>query len=344
MANLEHIERLKRGVEQWNEWRRQHQDVWLDLHEADLRYRELYKAEMSGADLSEANLRGSSLNYANLKNTNLRNSDLFGVYLNNANLSGADLSGADLNRAELYNTDLSGANLSGTDLNYATFWNANLSGANLSGAKLLATAFAKMDLRKVKGLTELDHKGGSLIELQTVQLPQDGSALHFLRGAGILEEWIDFYHAQMMHPIQYHSLFISYSSKDTILAQRLHTDFQDQGVRCWFAPHDMKIGNKIRDRIDEAIHLQDKLLLLLSAHAIASVWVEAEVEAALEKENRQQREVLFPVRLDDSVMQTSKAWAATLRRTRHIGDFTNWTDPQAYQIAFDRLLHDLKQN
>ncbi len=106
----------------------------------------------------------------------------------------------------------------------------------------------------------------------------------------------------------------------------------------------MKIGNKIRDRIDEAIHLQDKLLLLLSAHAIASVWVEAEVEAALEKENRQQREVLFPVRLDDSVMQTSKAWAATLRRTRHIGDFTNWTDPQAYQIAFDRLLHDLKQN
>ncbi len=206
MANLEHIERLKRGVEQWNEWRRQHQDVWLDLHEADLRYRELYKAEMSGADLSEANLRGSSLNYANLKNTNLRNSDLFGVYLNNANLSGADLSGADLNRAELYNTDLSGANLSGTDLNYATFWNANLSGANLSGAKLLATAFAKMDLRKVKGLTELDHKGGSLIELQTVQLPQDGSALHFLRGAGILEEWIDFYHAQMMHPIQYHSV------------------------------------------------------------------------------------------------------------------------------------------
>ena len=46
----------------------------------------------------------------------------------------------------------------------------------------------------------------------------------------------------------------------------------------------MKIGNKFRQRIDEAIHLQDKLLLLLSEHSIASTWVENEVEAALEGE------------------------------------------------------------
>jgi len=33
--------------------------------------------------------------------------------------------------------------------------------------------------------------------------------------------------------------------------------------------------------------------------------VENEVEAALEKEDRQQREVLFPMRLDDAVTLTS---------------------------------------
>jgi hypothetical protein len=104
----------------------------------------------------------------------------------------------------------------------------------------------------------------------------------------------------------------------------------------------MKIGDKIRSRIDEAIHLQDKLLLLLSKYAIASTWVEDEVEAALEKEQWQQREVLFPIRLDENMMQTSTVWAAKLRRTRHIGDFTRWTDPQAYQQAFERLLRDLK--
>jgi TIR domain len=189
----------------------------------------------------------------------------------------------------------------------------------------------------------MHHWGSSHIELHTVELPQNGSALHFLRGAGVPDEWIDFYRATIMHPIQYHSCFISYSSKDETLAHRLHADLQAQGVRCWFAPEDMKIGDKIRSRIDEAIHMHEKLLLLLSERAIKSDWVEDEVETALEKERRQQREVLFPVRLDECVMQTTQAWATKLRRTRHIGDFTNWTDPQSYQQAFERLLRDLKK-
>lgn len=82
--------------------------------------------------------------------------------------------------------------------------------------------------------------------------------------------------------------------------------------------------------------------MLLSEYALTSDWVEDEVEAALEKEQHQQLEVLFPVRLDESVMQTTQAWAAKLRRTRHIGDFTNWTNSQAYRQAFERLLRDLK--
>jgi len=35
-------------------------------------------------------------------------------------------------------------------------------------------------------------------------------------------------------------------------------------------------------------------------------------------------------------------WAADIRRTRHIGDFTQWQDHDVYQQAFDRLLRDLK--
>jgi len=113
----------------------------------------------------------------------------------------------------------------------------------------------------------------------------------------------------MVDPIQYYSCFISYSSKDEMLARRLHADLQAKGVRCWFAPEDLKIGDRFHSRIDEAIHLQDKLLLLLSEHAIGSDWVEIEVRAALEKEQRQHRDVLFPIRLDSSVMETSQTWA-----------------------------------
>jgi hypothetical protein len=41
-------------------------------------------------------------------------------------------------------------------------------------------------------------------------------------------------------------------------------------------------------------------------------------------------------------METDRAWAADIRRTCHIGDFTRWKDHAAYQKAFDRLLRDLK--
>ena len=46
----------------------------------------------------------------------------------------------------------------------------------------------------------------------------------------------------------------------------------------------------------------------------------------------------FPVRLDDTVFEAEAAWAADIRRTRHIGDFTRWKDHDAYQKAFERSL------
>ena len=52
--------------------------------------------------------------------------------------------------------------------------------------------------------------------------------------------------------------------------------------------------------------------------------------------------VLFPVRLDDAVLTTKAAWAAHLRRTRHIGDFRAWEDHDPHPRTLERLLHDLR--
>ncbi len=75
-------------------------------------------------------------------------------------------------------------------------------------------------------------------------------------------------------PIEFYSCFISYSTKDQEFAERLHADLQAKGVRCWFAPHDMKGGRKLHEQIDEAIRLHDKLLLILSEHSMSSNWVQ----------------------------------------------------------------------
>jgi hypothetical protein len=142
--------------------------------------------------------------------------------------------------------------------------------------------------------------------------------------------------------IQHYSCFISYSSKDQTFAERLHADLQNKGVRCWFAPHDLRIGAKIIDALDEAIRLRDKVLLILSEGAIASDWVEGEVTRALDEERTRKNVVLFPVRLDDAVMQTSEAWARLLRGQRNIGDFTRWKEHDSYQKSFERLMRDLR--
>ncbi|MCB9106873.1 MAG: toll/interleukin-1 receptor domain-containing protein [Anaerolineales bacterium] len=136
--------------------------------------------------------------------------------------------------------------------------------------------------------------------------------------------------------------FISYSSKDHAFAQRLHANLQDNGVRCWFAAEDMKIGDKIRYRIDESIRIHDKLLLILSENSCNSFWVESEVEKAFEKERQRWSNGTLPIRLDDTVMKTDQAYGGEIRRTRHIGDFSRWKDHDAYQLAFERLLRDLK--
>ena len=67
-----------------------------------------------------------------------------------------------------------------------------------------------------------------------------------------------------------------------------------------------------------------------------------EDEVSRAEERRRNQLVLFPVRIDDTVMTTLEPWAVKLRDQRHIGDFRQWKDHDAYQQAFDRVLRDLK--
>ena len=188
----------------------------------------------------------------------------------------------------------------------------------------------------------LSHRGPSHISIDTIYRSEGHIPETFLRNAGVPDSFITYMHSLVVRPIDYYTCFISYSNKDEAFARRLYADLQSNGVRCWFAPEDMKIGDNIHARIDESIHMYDKLLLVLSEHALASTWVEREVAAALEKEQQQGQRVLFPIRLDGTVMQTTAAWVADIRRRKHIGDFIKWKQHDDYQQAFERLLRDLQ--
>jgi hypothetical protein len=112
MANPEHLELLRQGVDVWNAWRWKEGWIVPDLSEADL----------SGALLPIALLTG-----ANLAEANLTRADLSGANLVAANLSGANLSGANLNGALLVETNLVGAILTGCRIYGISAWDVKLS-------------------------------------------------------------------------------------------------------------------------------------------------------------------------------------------------------------------------
>jgi len=147
---------------------------------------------------------------------------------------------------------------------------------------------------------------------------------------------------QYIQLIRFYSCFLGYSSRDQDFVERLYRDLTDKGVRCWYAPEDLRAGKNIRVALDEAMYEHDKVLLVLSEHSVTSRWVEIEVENAFEKEMHTQKSILMPIRLDDSVYQINSGWPNHIRKSRQIADFTRWKDHDSYQKAFDRLVRDLK--
>ena len=366
-------------VERWNAWREAHPGLvpdlngahfWAaflsgaDLRGADLRRtsagrtsagrtskartsarrtsarRILREAHLSAANLSDAQLAGADLNEADLSEAILREAHLSAANLSDAQLAGADLNEADLSEAILREADLGGANLYGANLCGANLNGAILFQANLRKATFSGTVFGDSNLTAASGLAECEHIGPSILDHQTIaksgELP-----LSFLRGVGLPDWLIDTYRGYLGSPIQFYSCFISYATEDLDFAERLYADLQNKGVRCWFAPQDMKTGDRIRKALEGAIRMRDKLLVVLTETSITKPWVIREIEEALDQEARLHNAVLFPIRLDDAIFECDEDWAISIR-DRHIGDFRSWQKPANYKKAFERLLRDLK--
>ena len=325
------LEILKQGVENWNRWRTANKDIAIHPN--------LNGVNLHGVELDGANFEGTRLEAADLSEASLTNANFRGAILNRINLNKADLSWGNLYFAMIQSADLRGA-----DLQFVNLSRADLRDANIDGSKMQWSVLGYLDLRTVRGLEGVRHVGPSTIGLDTIfasngQIPQA-----FLRGAGVPETFMEYIGSLAHKPFEFYSCFISYSSQDQEFADRLYADLQASGVRCWFAREDLKIGDKFRQRIDEAIRFHDKLLVVLSKSSVNSSWVEDEVEAAFARERKENKAVLFPIRLDDTVMRTDKAWAATLQRMRHIGDFSFWHNQKSYEKVFQRLLRDLQES
>jgi hypothetical protein len=346
MANSEHVAKLLEGREAWNAWREEDRAISPDLSGAAFD-----GINLSGFDLTGVNFKGANLTGLRLENTTMISAQLDDAVLSDALLINNTFSSLSARRCcfddahfvwtTWLGCDLTAVSFRRTRFLLASFNLCELNEADFSDASLNAS-FSNTDMHGVRGLDSISKHAILSLGIDTF-FRSGGIPDHVLRAANVPEEFITYAASLTGKAIEYYSCFISYSSKDDEFTRRLHADLQARKVRTWFAPEDLKIGDRFHSRIDESIRVHDKLVLILSEHSINSPWVRREVEAALEREDRERRDVLFPIRLDDTIFESKEPWAADLRRSRHIGDFRNWKSHDDYSGALERLVRDLKK-
>lgn len=149
MAQAEHIDILKQGVDVWNDWRKNNPGIIPQLNESSLwTYEHLWNPQV----FSRPSVNLSRVNFSRANLCRLRFQPFLGGGRNTirVDLSEADLSEADLIEADLTEADLQGANLSGANLSRANLSRANLSGAIITGACIDSWIIKGTNLEDIK--------------------------------------------------------------------------------------------------------------------------------------------------------------------------------------------------
>ncbi|MGN0437037.1 MAG: TIR domain-containing protein [Lachnospiraceae bacterium] len=90
------------------------------------------------------------------------------------------------------------------------------------------------------------------------------------------------------------TVFVSYSSKDKILVNKIIDMIEDMGISCWKAPECIPAGSSYAREIPKAIANCRVFLLMLSSTSQDSIWVEKEIDNAITH-----RKTIIPLALDD---------------------------------------------
>lgn len=326
-----------------------------DLSNSRLDYADLWGSNLDRAKLVGADLRIARLFRADLRSADLRNANLEQALLTESVLRLADLRNANLRRAYMDKADLTCANLEGANLAYADLRRAVLAGTSLTnvdlkGARIGETVFGNVDLSKAKGLDTVNHEGPSSIGIDTIYRSGGKIPESFLKDAGVPDNFITGMASLTSNSSEFYSCFISYSTKDEEFAKRLHSRLRAANIRVWFAPEDVKGGEKLDKQIERAIQIYDRLLIVLSENSLQSEWVLTEIRKARKAEVKEKRQKLFPIRLVkfESIREwqcfdadTGKDLAVEVREY-FIPDFSNWKDDGTFEQSLKRLLDALK--
>lgn len=93
-----------------------------------------------------------------------------------------------------------------------------------------------------------------------------------------------------------HQVFISYSNKDKQMANAVCHYLEQEKIRCWMAPRDIRLGADFAGEIANAIPKSKVLLIILSSSSNSSKQVLRELELAINNDL-----IVIPIRIEDII-------------------------------------------
>ncbi len=104
-----------------------------------------------------------------------------------------------------------------------------------------------------------------------------------------------------------YQVFLSYSSSDREIAQRIVDELRQEGIRVWFDAYELQPGDSIAKAIENAISASDYLIVLLSPNSVNSKWMRQELGTALSNDLTTRDITLLPVVIKDCEIPPSLA-------------------------------------
>lgn len=126
-------------------------------------------------------------------------------------------------------------------------------------------------------------------------------------------------------------IFLSYSSKDKLIADAICSRLENQNLRCWIAPRDVNPGADYSNQIADALERSTVMVMVFSSGSNSSRHVKSEIDRAFSL-----GKVIIPFRVEN--VELDKGLAYYLAKTHWLDAVTRPLDQH-----IDRLAGTLRQ-
>jgi hypothetical protein len=121
-------------------------------------------------------------------------------------------------------------------------------------------------------------------------------------------------------------IFLSYSSRDKLIADGICSRLENQGIRCWIAPRDVNPGADYSDQISEALERSTAMVMVFSSGSNSSRHVKSEIDRAFSLDK-----VIIPFRVEN--VEMDKGLAYYLSKTHWLDALTKPLEQHIDRLA-----------